>query len=636
MEEIIRWLGSINADEVERIELLNTPPSKYDAQGNAGIINIVMKKNRRPGTNGSLSLTAGYGKWEKANATLTFSRNTRKTSFNASYSFSHDHSFNYLTGVSDQDFPPLGGQVNVQFDNNNKSRFGSHNASLGFDYRPDSSVTVSTNLLFTGGSGDAGTINRRIITYHSDSALNFYSDIGSHRSSGNLVSSLSLEKKWTLKSRSVFGGDWIIFNSDAPTTASSDFRTPDGQQAGHNDTLFSPMHRGYAHTAIRVGVFSFDQSSRFSRTWSLETGLKGTHTGSNSQSGIESLVDGRWIGTAETSNNIRLTENIGAAYASLSFNPDRNGQFTGGLRYEYSRTQMHDPVTGGNNIDRRLGSFFPSFSFTQKWNDRESILFSYSKRITRPSYSDLSSFVAYNDPLSVFSGNPFLKPAITHNLKLGYNYRRLSLSLLASRDIHGIAEYQIVASAQQDIQVIAPQNLDWQNSLLLQASLPVKITSWLDMTQSVAGAWHRYQESYTEFPLSQTWYSFLLNGSFIARLPHSWSAELSGFYTSASYNGTVVTRAYWSLNGGLKKTMKGNGGSWQLSVADLLRSLKYRTAYGSLTKEAFDGSSKLVVESESSHFPIIKITYSRNFGGQGKGPTGEENKRSSEERGRIR
>ena len=155
------------------------------------------------------------------------------------------------------------------------------------------------------------------------------------------------------------------------------------------------------------------------------------------------------------------------------------------------------------------------------------------------------------------------------------------------------------------------------------------------MSYSLTGGWRQFKENYTVTPVEKTFFGYSLNFSQHFKLLKSFSAELSGWYNSLNYWGTIKAEGFGSLNAGVKKELKNNGGVFQLSVSDILRTMKIRMHFGSLTREAFATTSHVAVNTESRTFPIIKLTYSRSFGSevksQRKGTSG-----SQEELDRIR
>jgi hypothetical protein len=299
---------------------------------------------------------------------------------------------------------------------------------------------------------------------------------------------------------------------------------------------------------------------------------------------------------------------------------------------------MTDAVSGKTTVDRRLGVFFPNLLFSRKLSEHADVQVSYSKRISRPSYADLASFVGYSDPTAVLTGNPTLRPTITNNLKLGYSYRGYSFSLLLSRDDYPIARYQLTESPGRDLLYVSPQNLSYQNNLNLQVSLPVKVNQWWDMNYGFVGGWRQFREDYTKAPVEKTYFGYSANFNETFRIPAGLSLEISGWYNGSGYNGTTLIEGFGALSAGIKKEFANNAGTLQLSVSDLLRTQKIDGGYGTLTEEAYSGRNHFEWRPESVRSTILKLTYSRSFGsGAGNGDRKRDGGAgSAEERDRVR
>jgi outer membrane receptor protein involved in Fe transport len=328
-----------------------------------------------------------------------------------------------------------------------------------------------------------------------------------------------------------------------------------------------------------------------------------------------------------------MREGIGAAYGSLKAKLDSSTQLLAGLRYEYSNTRMDNPLNGQNIADRQLGVLFPSLLLTKKLNNGAEWLLSYSRRISRPSYADLASYVTYNGPSSVNTGNPLLRPTVTNNLKLGYKYKSYSFSALLSRDDAPIARNQTVYTADKMQMAVSPQNMVYQDNLTFQANLPFSVGNWWNMNYDLIGGWHRFKLDYTPQPAEKTYFAYNLHTSQVFKLPSMFSIELSGYYNSAFYNGSRKVDGYGVLNAGIKKELKNNGGSFQLAVSDPLRTNAISSYFGSLTQEAFDLKTHVNFHTESSKYLLIKLSYSRSFGSTRSAV--QRDKGSSEESERI-
>jgi outer membrane receptor protein involved in Fe transport len=614
MEQLVNLLSGMSADDIEKIELLSTPSSKYDAEGNAGMINIVLKKDKQQGTNGTLSLTGGYGYREKAAASISLSHNTAKINSYGSYSYNLNRSYSSIDILSYQDMPVFGGRMEVRGEDITRLRQNNHDITLGLDVKANTKTTIGANVTYN--ISRATTANHPTAHYLllPDSLLTFDGRIDRVNSWYNLVSSIYLEKEINPESKLSFDMDYLYFKNYNPSQVYSSFLTESGEQVDNNDSLFSPFQKGFANTLIQVGVIKADYSRQLNDKINLEAGIKGTYTGSKSLSRIESFVDGHWVSRTETINEMKMKEGIGAAYISANIEITPSVSLTAGTRFEYARTIMEDTRTGKNTVDRKLATLFPNIFLTKKVSDRSGLQFSYTKRIARPSYNDLASFVAYSDPTAIYAGNPLLKPTITNNIKLGYNHDAYSFSLLFSRDDHPIARYQLSQSATANVLFVSPQNLAYQNNITFQATIPWKATDWWDMSYSITGGLRQFKADYTLQPVTKSYWGYSFNFTESFTLPKHFSAELTGWYNTPSYNGTVKMGSMGTLSAGLKKELKNNAGSLQLSVSDIFTTMKFHVYYGAITEEAFHIKNDIGINLESGYSPIFRLSYSRSFG----------------------
>jgi hypothetical protein len=399
-----------------------------------------------------------------------------------------------------------------------------------------------------------------------------------------------------------------------PSDINSSFINSKGNRAGNNDTMYSPVQHGHANTTIQVGVGKIDYTKQLNEKIKIETGIKNTHTTVSSSSGLASLVNGAWENRDETINDIKMNETIGAIYTSISAQLNPLTSLVIGARYEYAHTRMYEAKNSELTVNRKLGVLFPTLFLTRKLNDRSDLQMSYTKRISRPTYNDLASYAVYADPTAVVTGNSFLKPTITNNIKFGYNYKSYAFALLFSRDDNPIVRWQLTESAAKDLVLVSPQNLAWQNNINLQVNVPVRINSWWNMSYGFTGGWRHFKLQHTQQPAEKKYMGYTINFTQTFVLPKNFSAELSGLYNSVSYNGTIKAIGYGSLNAGVKKELQNNKGSFQASVTDFLGNLRTHSYNGAFTREAFDIKSHVRYSAESRKFPIIRLSYSRSFG----------------------
>lgn len=633
MEQVVSLLSGMNADDIATIELLTTPPASYDAEGSAGLINIVLKKNKKQGMNGALSLTGGFGYGEKGIGSINLSHNKKNRNLYGSYSFSHNRTYSHMYVTSAQNMPFMGGDVFVLGAFSTKAVRSNHDATIGFDLKLNSKTTVGGNVTYNSSKTTATNFTEAGYNVLPDSLLQFTGDNRGTNRWNNLVNSMYVERLMKQGEKIAIALDYLYFNNKARSIVQSSFINKHGIQAGTDEILFSPRQEGLANTTIQVGVIKMDYEKQLNKNVKLETGIKSTYTKSLSISGIQSLLNGVWTGSPQTSNNITMKEGIGAIYAVVTSQIAPTTRLVLGARYEYSYTSMNNSKSGNNIVDRKLGALFPSLFFSKKLNDQSELQLSYTKRISRPSYNDLASYVGYSDPTAVYTGNPFLKPTITNNIKLGFNYKSYSFSLLFSRDDDAIIRYQLSESPARDMLFISPQNLTRLNTITFQTNLPWKVNNWWTINYGFVGGLRSYKGDYTKKPFKKSYVGYSHNISHTLKLPNRFSAELSGLYHSRSYDGTRKVNGFGVLNAGIKKELKKNGGSFQLAVADILSTERYVINYGTLTEEAFSIRSHVAFYPESATFPIIKLTYSRSFGNKTKA---QSNAGTNEEQERVR
>lgn len=636
MDQLITLLNSMSANNIAQIELMNTPPAKYDAEGNAGIINIVTKKNKKRGTNGSVTLTAGYGMYEKASAAVNINHNTGKVNLYGSWSYWHDHDYGHLNAVGSENAQILGGQSDFSYTGISRPISNYNDGTLGADIKPDTGTTIGANVNYWGGGNTNLAHNYGYYLVEDVSTLNYNSLFNNSGHAGVGTANLYLDKNLAGKRTIRADLDYLYYKTRSLSNSQSSFTDNKGTPAGGTDSLFSPVQRDFGNTLIQVFIGKLDYSKQLNRKIKLEAGAKATYTRTNASSGIENFENNVWVpDIVGQANNFITYEAIDAGYLTFNMQIDSLISLVAGARYEYSHNYTDKSADTNYRVDRKLGRLFPSVFFTRKINDHSSWNLSYTERITRPSYNDLASYVSYNDPVSVFTGNPLLKPAITHNLKFGYNYHDYLFSLLFSRDDDPILSTQVVTGPVKGVVYLRPENGDWQNSATLQATIPVRINNWWDMNYTFTGGLRQFRISFTPQPFEKTFFAGSFNFSENFKFQHGLSAELSGYYNSPSYSSNWRFYSNTIVDLGLKKEFGEGKGSLKLSAGDIFRGGSYKSDLGMLTTDAFNSHAHVIYNGESMYGTIIKLTYYHSFGSNGVKNQQKRDSGSGDERSRL-
>ncbi|WP_343670507.1 outer membrane beta-barrel protein [Chitinophaga sp.] len=606
--QVVELLRGMRADDVEKIELLTTPGVSYDAEGDGGIINIVLKKNSSIGLNGSVSATAGYGWGEKAGTSVQMGYNK----WYGSYSYNHNRSNADWHAVGTAQEPLYGGLTYSDVTGVMQPVENSHTARVGFDSRH-----MGASLLYGYSHTHFHNINSGMFNVLPDSILYNHVDVNEYMKWKNMIADFYVEGKHLNLSL-----DYLRYTMDRPSKALNSFVNLKGEEIGNNDTLFAPVQEGYAHTLIQVGVMTLDYKKQLNDKLKFEAGVKGSYNRTQSASGIKSLVEGEYVTGKDAADDGVMREVIGAGYASLKWQMDSATALTVGSRYEYADTRL--------TTERKMGKLFPAIAFNKSFPGGHELFLTYNKRITRPAYTDLASFKSYTGPNSYASGNPSLIPTITNIFKIGYNYKGYSFSLLASRDDHPIVRWQMTETPDSTVLIVSSQNMLWQNNLVFQASIPVQVTDWWSMNYSLLAAYRQFKLVYTRKPAEKGYFTGSLNFSEQFKFQKGWSGELSGFYWGPSYDGSKKVGSFWEANVGVKKEI--GKGTLQFAVEDILANMHIPFSFGKLTEEAHDLKTNVVYSAESSYFPVMKLTYFRAFGG---GKQSHKESGAKEERERI-
>ncbi len=615
MAQLMALLNSMSADNIDQIELLNTPPAKYDADGNAGLINIITKKAKQRGTRGSVTASAGYGRGEKLSAGFFISHNTGTVNVQGSYSYGHSRGYGALYAGGTENVGVIGGQASFNYTSIQKPISNYNSVNLTTDIHIKTGITIGAGINMDLSNSMNNSVNHGYYALQPDSVLIFNSMLTGNNHSNNMIGDIYFEKIFSKKEKLLIEGDYIYYKSDGPTNVQSTFINNDGNAVGANDSLYANQQRDLSNTLIQVWVEKADYNGEINKKLKFESGVKGTYTKSAALSGIENFVNGDWVpSSVGTTSSLGTREEIAAAYATLQWQIDSFSTINVGARYEYSHNGTDKPVDSLYNVNRSLGKLFPAIIFSRVLNDRSSLQLSYTNRVTRPSYNDLASYIIYNDPVSVFTGNPTLQPTITHNFKIGYNVSHYLFSLLYSRDENPILQTSITTGPTQGLVYLKPENANWQNTFNIQAIIPVTISKWWTMSYTITGGPKQYKVSFTPQPFEKTFFSWSANFAESFTLANEWSAELSGYYNSPSYYGNSRNGESLIFNAGIKKQLKNDHGSFQLSISDLLRGASYHSAVGAVTKDAFNSDVWVNYQGESRSFPIVKLSFYRSFG----------------------
>lgn len=601
VDALIQLLAGISAGNIDKIELITTPPAKYDAEGNAGYINVVLINNPDAGFNGSYFLTAGYGKKELGSAGTNFNYRSGKINLYGSYAFNFDHSLQYGSGFTQI---AKGGSIitNNSFTDRDAKRTV-HTVRVGMDYQLDSSNIIGALISAYNNKWDmfannGATIERNnvvdttIVT--TDREVNHWQ---------NLMTNLNFQHTFKPGQVLYLDANYIYYKDNNPNDYSNIFYD------NAKTFLYNEDLRSHKITPINFKVFSSDYTTAVGKKVTMETGAKFSFSKFTNDVGVDNLKQGNWLPDAELSANYLLKENISAAYTSFTMNLSSKVSMKAGLRYEYTVSNLGTTVTA-NIVDRKYGEFFPTFYISNKFDDDNSINFSYSRRITRPTFNDLAPFTIFFDPKTFFTGNAALQPAIANSAQASYVLKSYIFSLSYTYENNTIESFQTDrVDTVSNILYLSARNFKYEQFLTASFSLPFTINKWWSMQNNINGDWRQVNTVYDNKPVQLALFDYNFNTTQRFTLPKEFSIELTAFYTSASYFGTAKLKPIYQVDAGVQKKFTNKKDVLRFSANDM-----FNTGSNYRYDEHLPIGNAVIRGSLNFGMVAYRLTYTHNFG----------------------
>ncbi|MBQ4822595.1 TonB-dependent receptor [Aquimarina sp. MMG016] len=590
-DDLTAFLQSLQADEIESIEIITQPSSRYDAAGNAGIINLRLKREKGLGTVGSFSNTLTYGDFLRNNAQIGITTKAKKWNFNANYS--------NFTGRSTGFINLYRIQGNNIFDARSASEYDvtNHNIRTSADYVINTKNTLGASINVSLRNAESRTNSRtpiiRRATQQIDSIL--LAPNSSENKSLNLNTNLNYRYKDTLGRSLMIDLNYGRYVRDRFNNQPNIYVTADGNILNENITA--------QDTPIDIDIYvgKADYEQKLGKgTLSLGSKLSFVKTDNTfdfftNENGVSNLDESR-------SNNFIYDEMVTAGYVNYNF-AVKKWKIQAGLRMENTHSKGDLTSSNQNNnkaVERDYTDWFPSGGITYQASQNNSLALIYSRRIQRPNYQALNPFEFQLDELSFRRGNPFLQPQYTNNIKLSHTYKYTLTTSLSYSYINDFFA-QITEAEGESRNFINTRNVANQEIYNLSVSYPRKINEWWNIYVSAYLYYSNYKPTDPSFiPVDQTTHGGYAQSTFT--LGKGFTFEISGWYSSPSiWGGTYNTESLGSLNVGLQKKWD----NWTIKLAgnDILYTIPWRgrTQFGDLFIDGRGGSDSRTVQLYIGH-----------------------------------
>lgn len=589
--ELTNYLKNLPASALDQIEIMTNPPAKYDAAGNAGIINIKTKKNKMKGFNGNLNLTYGQGFYWRSNNSVNVNYRTEKINLFANASQSQWNSFENLD-IKRTYRDANSKLVDRIFEQASRLRNqnGYYSLKVGADYFVSKNTTI--------GIVTSGFINPEKFS----SVTKSYLMNASRQVDSIVVANSANNNKWkngsvNLNFRHQFdsGGteltadlDYLKYTANGDQDFLSTSYLPDmTQQRAELITSKLPIN-------IEIQSAKIDYSHPFKGGYKFEAGAKTSNVKTNNGAFYYNVINNIKETDYKKTNQFLYNENISAAYVNLNKEFGKWGVQTG-LRFEntsYNGKQFVDPKKIDSTVKRSYGNLFPTVYISYNLNDKNQFGLSVGRRIQRPAYQDLNPFLFFIDRYTYESGNPFLQPQFTNNLELTHTYKgwlTTTLNYNRTKDfmMQTFSQEKVSATESGYATILRRGNIGKVNAAGISVNAQIPVAKWWNTNIYSNLNYNRFQGPVEGeyIDIKATNVLFNVNNQF--KFAKTWSAELSGFYRTKGIEGQIQIQPLGQASAGIGKQLWNGKGSVKFNVRDLFLTNKATGTINFSTTEAW-------------------------------------------------
>ena len=569
--DLAAYLKSINSVDIEAIEMISNPSAKYDAQGNAGIINIKLKKNKKYGLNGTASAGLNVGINPKTNSSISLNYRNKKTNWFSNYSnnWSKNESNFYLyREQSDSSYD----QASKQY-----SEGWSHNLKAGADFFISSTQTIG--FIATGNTSDMNnftqskTLIKSIAGAKHGQTLYASNTIPSKTTNGNF--NINYRFADTSGHELNVDADYGIYRNRRSSYQPNAYYSPYPEEP-----QYEKNYRNNTPTNINIISAKVDYETGFKKG-KLGIGAKFSDVKTDNTFDFYNVINNEDQIDAARSNSFTYKENVNAGY--INYNRPLNPKWAmqAGVRVENTisdgnLTRVDGIVQNDDRVQRNYTDLFPSAAITFNQSMKHIFNLTYSRRIDRPNYQDLNPFENKLDELTYQKGNAFLRPQYTNSFELTHTYKYRFNTTVSYSHINDYRA-QIIDTAEKIRSYITQRNLASQDIYNINFSLPFQVKKWWSIYANINAFHSLYKAEFGEgkqVDIAVISANIYMQQSFT--IGQGLTGELSGFYSAPSvWAGTFKSKAIGTLDIGLQKQLFNNKATFKVSYTDLLRTLRW-------------------------------------------------------------
>lgn len=605
-QDLASFLKSTQSSQIESIEIITNPSAKYEAAGNAGIINIRLKKNKTFGTNGSTNLSYAQGTYPKLNGGVNLNYRNKSINVFGTYNYNHAKNLMRMNAIREQ--------FDTLFDQKNRitSLYKGHSYKAGVDYFINKNSTLGA--MVNGNVAD--------IDINSSGPMNFiYKPTGildrileatntNDRSMNNINANLNYRY-------SVSGGTDLNIDADYGSfkIGSNQYQPNFYYQPDGTTEISRAIYNMIAPSEIDLVSFKTDYEQNFKGGRLGFGGKIGFVKTDNDFQRYDVFGSNKILDTLK-SNRFEYNENINALYVNYNKQLKKGVMFQLGVRAE--NTNIKGTSTGfvdrgsvlvpfDSTFKRNYTDLFPSAAITFNKNPMKQWTISYSRRIDRPAYQDLNPFEFKLNEYTFMKGNTNLRPQYTNSIDITNIYKYRLTTKLTFSHVNDIFA-QIPDTIDKTKGFLTKRNLAKQDVVALSISYPFQY-KWYSFFAALNSNYSHYKADFggNGRIVDQKVFSVTYYMQNTADLGKGWKAELTGLFLSPSvWQGFFKTNSMGSIDLGLQKVLFKGKANLRMAVSDIFQTMKWSgDSEFAGAKMNFNGQGEM---------PQFKLNFSYRFG----------------------
>ncbi|PTT35511.1 TonB-dependent receptor [Chryseobacterium sp. HMWF028] len=587
-QELQAYLRSLSPEMVESIEVNTNPSSKYDAEFK-GIIDIKLKKNIRLGWKASYNGNVYINKFNYRENTLNISYNTGKVTYNVQAG--------YNEGISTYRYHALQrlANTNIMRTQTYQEDFGkAYSLQAVADFRLNDKNRLGFNLRRNFRNNDRTRNGSLFTTDKSETqlVLNTASENPTDYTQDNygMTTDYSFQNKGFKLS---FLGNYLSVKNKQ----NDDFINRDQGTS----TVLS-YWKSDLFNKINIYTAQIDAFQKINNI-DIEAGVKYSDSDTNNNIRYDTLsVGNQFVFDPMRSNIFSYKEKIWAGYIAYR-QKIGNVQINAGLRFENTNS-ISNAITVDSIVSRNYLKWLPSLSISYTLNTSSELSLSYSRRITRPAFSQLNPFRFYFSPLNYWIGNPYLLPSFTSQIKASYRYKNWITSFTVGKEKEVMTRYPLYNPETNVLEYLGT-NLPYRNFAMLETSFPVRITKWWNITSQIAGYYNYEFRPYLDEVFALNIYNYEVRLNQVFSLPKGFTMNVFGSYESKTGNSLYIIKPRYTIDVSVQKSWLDNKLNTKIGFNNLLDSYEQQLEFRH--KQIMD--NRLTHWWDSSRF-VFSLSYS--------------------------